>query len=617
VLTPLPDGSWCWGCDAEPSTVSLPASVRAAMVSRLDRLERPAGDFLRQCAVQGVEFDLEIAERVRQGPGHQGDPAAARLAELEERGLVVALGGARWAFRQPLMQEACYETLLLRERRALHGETADALCARAGGPDGVAPEPLAHHYERAERWGPAAEANVRAGDRAADLFVNDEAVRRYKRALDALDRLPTPTDAERRVAALAHGGKARVHLRVGAYATAEEHARLMGDVAVRIEDRTEGHRLLAAACLHTGRSQEAERLLLGAVDLARPAGGSGDVLARVYYDLADLSYRADRTREALAFVVDARAAAPTDDLVIAARADMLEGKIAHTEGRFAEAAGLYARAYEAAERIGSLSDRARAANNLGNAARDLGDYPGARRHFERALEIWGRTGDTECIAGAYNNLANLALSQGDFTAAREHHARAFALFREIGNVHGAALAQGNLALLAIEEGDGPGAVASAEAALEALADSGNALLQGLLLVVLGEACLARGDATAAQPVLERVLREYDEGRHPLALAGAWRGLGRVALLRGEPAAALPLLDRALEAFERLRRAQEAARTALYRAQALWRLGERDRACADLQEVLGRFVAMRADRDVAWVQRLMQELSGAPGDPTGS
>lgn len=613
LLTPAEDGSWCWAPQAEPASVSLPASIRAAMVARLDRLDRPPRELLCQCSVQGVEFDLDVADGVRRAPARQGPPVRTLVPELELRGLVTSVGDerwTRWAFRQPPMQEASYETLLLRERRALHADTAEVLCERAGGPAGVAPELLAHHYERAERWGPAAGANLRAGDRAADLFVNEPAIRRYRRAIDAVDRLPAPSEAEVRLAALAHGGAARVHLRIGAYGSAEEHARKMRARAMRPGDQAEADRLFSGACVHTGRTQEAERLLTGAVAAARGDAEAGDVLVRALYDLAELCHRADRTGEAFAWLAECRAAAPAGDSLAAVRADMLEGRIAHTEGRFADAAALYARAYEAAERVGSLSDRARAANNLGNAARDLGDYAAAQAHFEQALAIWERTGDTECIAGAHNNLGNLAMSRGDFTAARAHHEQSLRACREIGNVHGAALAQANLAILAMEQEDGPAAVASAEAALGTLGGSGNVLLRGLVQVVLGEARLAAGDVAGAEGAFDEVQRGYDEARHPLAVAGAWRGLGRVALARGAFGEALGRLERAMEAFERLKRAQEAARTALYRAEALWRSGETGRARAELGRARERFGAMRADRDAERADRLLRELVAA-------
>ncbi len=610
------DGQWCWACRAEAAAVSLPASIRAAMVARLDRVERAPRELVNQCSVQGVEFDLDVAEAVRRAPARQGPPVATLLPALERLALVAGVGRDqpnRWAFRQPLLQEACYETLLIRERRALHAETAEALCELLGGPGYVSPALLAHHYERAERWREAADAHLRAGRQAAELFLNEDAVRRYRRALETIDRVATRWEADERRVALAHRGLARVYLRVGAYAGAEEHAIAMREVAARPADRAEADRLHAAACVHTGRTEEAEALLVAAV--AAAGEDPGEVLVRVLYDLAELHHRANRTADALARLAESRRAMAAGDRLHLIRADMLEGKIAHTEGRFADAAALYARAYDEAERVGSLSDRARAANNLGNAARDLGDYEASRRQFARALEIWERTGDTECIAGAHNNLGNLAMSQGDFESARVHHEWSLQACRKIGNVHGAALAQANLATLAIEQEDGPRGVASAQAALETLGASGNAVLRGLVLIVLGEAHLAAGEVRAAQAAFDQVLREYDEAHHPLAVAGAARGVGRLALARGRPADALPWLDRAVATYERLKRAQEAARTTLYRAEALWRLGERPRACADLEGALARFVAMRADRDVARVERLIRELAIA--DPTGS
>jgi predicted ATPase len=607
-------GGWRWVPGPGATTVSLPSTIRAAMVTRLDRVERAGRELLGQCAVQGVEFDLDVAEVVRQGPARGGAPLAALLPHLERAGLVGGLGADqpnRWAFRQPLMQEACYETLLLRERRTLHAETADALCRLVGGAAFVSPALLAHHYERAERWSEAAEANVRCGDRAAELYLNAEALGRYRRALEAVERLPARSDADARAAALAHRGAALVHLRVGDYARADEHALAMRGLAASTADRAEADRLRAAACVHRGRTEEAERLLRAAASDAQGDAAAREVGVRALYDLAELYHRANRVADALARLAESRAAGDAADGLSRLQADMLEGKIAHTEGRFADAAALYARAYERAEAVGSLSERARAANNLGNAARDLGDYDAAQAHFARALEIWARTGDTECIAGAHNNLGNLAMSRGDFAAATEHHEGSLAACREIGNVHGAALAQANLATLAMEEGDGARAVRSARGALDTLGESGNELLRGLARVVLGEAYLALGDVDAARDAFEQGLREHDDTPHPLAAAGAWRGLGRVALLEGRPAGALPWLQRALETFAALTRAQEAARTELYRAEALWGLGETERARTVLEQALARFVAMRADRDVDRTAALLRRLGITP------
>ena len=384
----------------------------------------------------------------------------------------------------------------------------------------------------------------------------------------------------------------------------------MRSVATDSADRAEADRLAAAACLHTGRVDEAERLLTTALSLAQDNTAAYEVVPHILYDLAELCHRTGRAEEARRRLQESRATASSGDAMTMVKADMLEGKILHTAGRFAEGITLYTRAYEAAERSGSLSDRAQASNNLGNAARDLGDYSAAEGHFRQALALWEQTGDAECTSGAHINLGNLAMSQGEFQEAREHHLQALGVCQEIGNVHGATLAQANLAILALEEGDGPAAVGIAEKSLRTLSDSGNVFVRDLVQVVLGEAYLQCGDMNRAKAIFSRVMeeKEHCERVHPLALAGAQRGMGRIALLQGSDSEAFNQLSHAKEIFVQLKRTQEEARTSLYLAEALARLGDRTRACAELERAHKWFVSMHAKRDAERAERLLQEFS---------
>jgi tetratricopeptide (TPR) repeat protein len=610
ILTPAKDGTG-WIC--EPHAVSAPllVSYREAII---DQLEQPARDVLCQCAVQGTEFDLDVIEAVQRRMNWRGPSVRTLLPALERHGLVQSVsddGPAQWSFSQPFIQEACYKALAPCARRTLHGKTAEALCELTGGQESVPPELLAYHYERAGQWTPAAAATLRAGHCASEVFLNEVAVRLYQRAADMFDRLAAPSEEAIRLAILAHGGAARVHLRVGAYGLVEQDIKKMRAIAVQPGDRAEADRLAALAYSHTGRTDEAERLLLNAIALARNDDAAADVLLQALCDLAELYISVGRTDAAREPLRECRTIARSEESLALVRADGLESRIADIEGRFADASALCARAHAAAQRAGNLSELARTSLGLGNTARDLGDYEAAQRHFECALEIWELTGEAEFIAMAYNNLGNLAMSRSDFEAAQAHHERARAACQAIGNIDGAALAQLNLAFRAIEEGDLVGAVTVAEASLAMLNSSGNTLLRGWVLAILGEGRLECGDAPGAQREFDRIIQNYDEAHHPLAVAHAWRGLGRVALMRGAATDALGLLERARAGFERLR-AQEAARTALYQAMALRQLGESQRASAVLEQAREQFIAMpmRAERDAERAERLLCELYAA-------
>lgn len=598
--------------DADLS-VDVPSSVRAAMIARVDHLSHEVRDALCQCAVQGTEFDLSVAEGVRSEltKSSAQTPASAVLLELERYGFVVPLreGTGRWGFRQPLMREVCYELSLHSRRRLVHGAVAKSLQRLAGGAEAVSPELLAHHFEQAEAWRDAAEANLRAAARAGELYLNAEALRWLERALNAVARIESPTDGDRRLAVRAHGGAAGVHLRVGAYPQAVDQAERMRSKAVTAGERAEANRLHAMASLRQGGAEEAEALLEHALSVVQEDVTAREVRARVLFDFADLCYRANRERDALQRVLEYRAVHPSDVSTI--QVDMLEGRIHHAAGRFAEAHRLYLKAYEAAQRTGSLSARARASNSVGNAARDLGQYAEAQEHFEKALKIWDIMGDVEGVAGARNNLGNLAMSLGDFKAAREHLQQSLAVCSAIGNVHGIVLAHANLAILAMEEGDGPHAVVAAQEALATLENSGNRLLHGLVFVVLGEAQVECGEADSARLIFQQVLEEFSEAQHPLAVAGARRGLGRVALLEKDYATAVAELEQAGAIYERLNREQEATRTQLFCAEAYWGMGDGDRARTRLEEARKRLTRIRAVRDTEKADRLLRDLPGGP------
>ena len=145
-----------------------------------------------------------------------------------------------------------------------------------------------------------------------------------------------------------------------------------------------------------------------------------------------------------------------------------------------------------------------------------------------------------------------------------------------------------------------------------LMSSDTARRRGQVLAILGEGRLECGDVPGAQREFEKISQDYDKTPDPLAIAQAQRGLGRVALMQGAADKALGLLKHAREEFKRLNRVQEEARTALYQAIALWQLGERKRACTELEQAQARFVAMkmRADRDAKRAERLLRELGAA-------
>src|SRR6185503_9733983 len=124
---------------------SVPATLHASLMARLDRLGPAPKETAQIGAVLGREFSYELIEAVAQR--HEGELQAA-LGRLSDAGLLFCRGApphAAYLFKHALVQDAAYGTLLRRRRQELHGRVAAALEMRFTDLVERHPELLAHH----------------------------------------------------------------------------------------------------------------------------------------------------------------------------------------------------------------------------------------------------------------------------------------------------------------------------------------------------------------------------------------------------------------------------------------------------------------------------------------
>lgn len=603
------EGVQDWEFDATQLTkdLILPVSVRAAMTSRLDQLQAAEKVFLGQCSVQGLDYDLKVVETIRLNPKRKGPPIYSLIPRLERQNFIAKSEEvlmSRMIFCHPLMQETAYETLMEKERQALHYETAIALCNLGGGAELVPPDLLAYHFRKAKQWREAARADLRCGHRASELFLNEEAINRYDQAIQAISLFTNPTDVDKKICAEAFSRKGLVYLRMGQYPSVKQCVKEMEPFALDPSDQAEARRLLAEANYHTGKIKESRSLLQEAVELSRREDLAIEVIMAALLSRANLFVHENEPKEALKDLKDCRIFAGADFPLNLIRINTLEGIVVHAAGEFDKAVDFYSRAFEEAEKTGTLSERAKASNNLGNVERDRGNYHKAKQHYERALEFWEKMGDMQCIAGAHNNLGNVGMSIGDYKMAREHQEKSLQACREIGNTYGMALALTNIAILCNEEKRGREAVQLAQEALKILGDSGG-WLKALTLVACGEGYLSEEHLEEAKVVFEKVLRADPKETHPLAIATALRGLGRIDLMSHCAEEAIALLEKSAKEFLKLKRVQEAARTSVFLAQALREKGENESASSTLEEALHQFLRMNCKQDIAKAEQLLK------------
>jgi predicted ATPase len=174
--------------------LAIPASLRASLLARLDRLA-PVREVAQIGAALGRQFSHELIGAVARMPPAQLDDALAQLVGAE---LIYRRGAppdAEYTFKHALVQDAAYDSLLRGRRQQLHARIASALEDRF--PEIVAAQPalLAHHCSEAGLTEQAIAYWLAAGRQALARSATTEAAALLRRGLALVSALP---DTDRR-----------------------------------------------------------------------------------------------------------------------------------------------------------------------------------------------------------------------------------------------------------------------------------------------------------------------------------------------------------------------------------------------------------------------------------
>ena len=169
--------------------LSVPATLHASLVARLDRLGTAAKEVAQIGAVLGREFAYNLIELVAQRDERELQTA---LGQLSEAGLLFCRGTiphASYLFKHALVQDAAYSTLVRGKRQELHGRVAAVLELDFADLVERRPELVAHHLTSAGETERAVDMWLKAGQYAAARLAHREAIRHFERGLAVLTAL--------------------------------------------------------------------------------------------------------------------------------------------------------------------------------------------------------------------------------------------------------------------------------------------------------------------------------------------------------------------------------------------------------------------------------------------
>ena len=181
------------GSMSRPSR-SIPPTLHASLMARLDRIGPAAKEIAQIGAAIGREFSYELVADVAERPERELKETLGRLVEA---GLLFQRGEpprSSFLFKHGLLQDAAYSTLLRGPRRSLHARIATSIEEFFPEIAESQPELVARHRTEAGLRKPATIYWQRAGELALRRSAGSEAVKHFSSALGILEELPDATE---------------------------------------------------------------------------------------------------------------------------------------------------------------------------------------------------------------------------------------------------------------------------------------------------------------------------------------------------------------------------------------------------------------------------------------
>jgi class 3 adenylate cyclase len=174
-------------------TLTIPATLHGLLMARLDHLGS-AKSVAQLASAIGREFSYALLQALAPWDESTLQHELSRLVKAEllyQRGLPPR---ATYLFKHALIRDTAYESLLKRTRKQYHQKIAHAFEERFPETAEAQPELLAYHFTLSEAWDRAFVYLVRSGDKARQVYANQEAITFYTQAIEASGRITPALD---------------------------------------------------------------------------------------------------------------------------------------------------------------------------------------------------------------------------------------------------------------------------------------------------------------------------------------------------------------------------------------------------------------------------------------
>jgi tetratricopeptide (TPR) repeat protein len=442
----------------DAAAVDIPDNLHGLLLARIDRLVDDAKRALRVASVIGRQFSVRVLEQIATLVNHLSTLEASGLIRLAQ-----AQPELEYLFRHALVQEVAYSSLVKQDRRQLHLAVGEALEKLY--PDRLASRELApvlgQHFYLGGDDSRALKYLTWAGDVAAKVYANAEAIAHYTRALEVAKRGPVIAAAFSHLYTSLGNAlelSARYAEAMQGYAELETLARSRGDKRMELDAVMARAKVLATPNPAFNPS-EGRRALERALELSREIGDRADE-CRILWNLLVLT--------------------------IFGGGDMRQA-IAHGEQSIA-----------LAKELGLRERQAFATQDIYYAYVAIDQPRPAWERLVEARELWRELGVTPMLADNLSNIAIRHYERGELDDAIAAAAESYRLYQSIGNVYGLASSRFAVSGVYIARGDFAAAEAIIAEGIRCAEQGGH--MVGRVSLLVDEARRLAGIGATAQAI---------------------------------------------------------------------------------------------------------------------
>jgi predicted ATPase len=549
---------------SEVSAIEFPKTVKDVLKARLGRLDEECQQVLTMASFVGNDFTFEI---LREVTGIEENKLLQLMEKILKTGLLrcrVALWEDACSFADVLVRDVLYEEVNPLRRKKLHNVVGCALEKVYSGKISEHLGELASHFLESGDKDKALDYFLKAGEKAANIYANNEAASYYQSALRLLEEKEGSFQERARVFEVLGDIKGLVGDYDACLKCWDEALKVLEQLGEKEKVARLSRKTAYVLWVKTGNLEKAKEYFCKAQEILEAQPESSE-LASLYADMAEMQWRSFRMDEASALVEKALQIAKksnayqilANSYLVLAKIICMDNrrkasecseealKIALEHGFVNTAVDAYSslanpffgsdniekrldyaqKGYELAKKVGAVTAQSWIGVNLSGIYRGMGDTDSALPLSEESVALNRKTGNLHYLALSLLNLGHLYAELGEWDKSEEYLKEALMVAQKTNDV----AAIGNItittAFLLFEKGDYAEARESIQKAYNqaALARMFQSVIGGAPL--LAHASIELGELEKAENIINNMQQRAQEQKmhEPLAHAYEIRG----------------------------------------------------------------------------------------------